>query len=117
MPQGSVLGPTLYLLYTRDISVYEETIITTFVDDTSILVRGRGIEESTNKLQTTINQTNTWTKKWRIKLNGTKSTHINFTNRKIDLVPVTINSQVIPYSNTAKYLGMTLNSAGRSMLR
>lgn len=117
MSQGSVLGPTLYLLYTRDIPVYEETIITTFAYDTSILVRGRIIEESTNTLQTAINQINTWTKKWRIKLNETKSTHTNFTNRTIDLVPVTINSQVIPYSNTAKYLGMTLDSAGKSMLR
>lgn len=110
VPQGSVLGPVLYLLYIRDLPECGGTVMATFADDTSILARGHSIEESANKLQSAIDQVNTWTKKWRIKLNESKSTHINFTNRKIDTLPVTINSQSIPYSNTAKYLGITLDA-------
>lgn len=110
MPQGSVLGLILYLMYTRNLPECKETVIATFADDTSILAKGHNIEESTAKLQSAINQINTWTKKWRVKLNETKSTHINFTNRRTDYVPVTINSQIIPYANTAKYLGMTLDT-------
>jgi len=63
VPQGSVLGPVLYLLYTSDLPVLESSTVATFADDTAILVIGSSNEESTEKLQTTINQIQKWTKK------------------------------------------------------
>ena len=44
-----------------------------------------------------------------MQLNESKSVHINFTNRRLEHIPVTIN-QKVPYANTAKYLGMTLDA-------
>ena len=44
------------------------------------------------------------------KLNKTKSVHIDFTNKRIEHKPIYINHQVVPYENTAKYLGMTLDA-------
>lgn len=82
MPQGSVLGPVLHLLYTSDIADLEHNIIATFANDTAILAVGNSHDEATAKLQTTMNQIQIWTKKWRSKLNETKSVHINFTNKK-----------------------------------
>ena len=35
---------------------------------------------------------------------------MNFTNRRFEHIPVTINNQKVPYANTAKYLGMTLDA-------
>jgi hypothetical protein len=49
-------------------------------------------------------------RKWRIKLNESKSLHIDFTNNKIKQQPIFINSTKFPYANTAKYLGMTLDA-------
>jgi hypothetical protein len=48
-----------------------------------------------------------WTRKWQIKLNESKSVHIDFTNNKIKQQPIFINGTQVPYANTAKYLGMT----------
>ena len=112
MPQRSVLGPVLYLLYTSDLPKLENSIVATFADDTAMLALSSSNEESTGKLQTTINQIQKWTKKWHIQLNESKSVHINFTNRRFENIPVTINSQKVPYANTAKYsnLGMTLDA-------
>jgi hypothetical protein len=45
-----------------------------------------------------------------IQLNEPKSVHINFNNKPFKYIPVRINSQKVPYANTAKYLGMTLDA-------
>lgn len=110
VPQGSVLGPVLYLLYTCDIPELENNTIATFADDTAIMATGVTHEEAVEEVQKAINKISGWTDKWRIKLNESKSIHIDFTNKKPNYHPVYINGQVIPYENTAKYLGMTLDA-------
>jgi hypothetical protein len=62
------------------------------------------------RLQSAANKVAIWTRKWRIKLNGSKSVHIEFTNNKIKQQPIFINDTKVPYANTAKYLGMTLDA-------
>jgi hypothetical protein len=37
VPQGSVLGPSLYLICTADLSTTDNTTITTFADDIALL--------------------------------------------------------------------------------
>jgi hypothetical protein len=71
---------------------------------------GESIENSTKKLQSALNKIAIWTKKWRIKLNESKSVHIDFTNMRITQRPISINGTQITYANTAKYLGMTLDT-------
>ena len=110
MPQGSVLVPVLYLLYTSDFPKLENSTVATFADHTAILTVGNSKEESTGKLQRAINKIQKWTKKWHIQLKESKLVHINFTNRSLEHIPFTIHNQKVPYANTAKYLGMTLDA-------
>lgn len=52
MPQGSVLGPVLYLLYASDIPVAENIKIATFSDVNAVLaVGGNTKEETTDNFQ------------------------------------------------------------------
>lgn len=111
VPQGSVLGPILYLLYTCDIPQINNTTIATFADDTAILAVSKDEISSTEKLQQACDQVHNWTIKWKIKLNELKSTYMHFTNKNIRTqMPLYINGNSIPYENTAKYLGMTLDT-------
>jgi hypothetical protein len=110
VPQGSVLGPVLYLLYTCDLPTLDYSTLATFADDTAILAEGKDHEEAANKLQTFIGHINTWTREWRIKLNEAKSVHVNFTNKREHHIPISINNAQIPYATSAKYLGITLDA-------
>jgi hypothetical protein len=104
------LGPVLYLLYINDLSETLNCTIATFADDTAIMATGNTLDEPTTKLQRAADDIVTWTRKWRIKLNETKPTYINFTNQKIDQRSILLNGVRIPPANTAKYRGMTLDA-------
>jgi hypothetical protein len=81
----------------------------TFADDRAVMAIGVTVESSTRKLQSAVNKFAIWTSKWRIKLNESKSVHIDFINNKIKQQPIFINGTEIPYANTAKYLGINLD--------
>lgn len=85
-------------------------MLATFADDTAVLTTCKDHVEAAKKLQISINKIKDWTKRWKIKLNETKSTHINFTNKRNQYIPVRINNTQISVANTVKYLGFTLDA-------
>lgn len=109
VPQGSILGPLLYLLYTSDVPESDNTIMATFADDTAILSVSETEEVAKRNLQKALNTVVEWTRKWRIKLNSAKSVQVDFTNKTLSESPILMENTPIPYANEAKYLGMTLD--------
>jgi hypothetical protein len=47
-----------------------------------------------------------WTRKWRLKINETKSAHITFALPKETCPPVSVNQALIPQTEAVKYLGL-----------
>jgi hypothetical protein len=82
VPQRSVLRSILYLLYTSDIPITEDTLLATFADETAVLTKSTDFEEAAVKAQKALSGIRNWTKKWIIKLNQQKSAHINFTYKQ-----------------------------------
>lgn len=109
VPQGSVLGPLLYLIFTADIPTAPDSIMTTFADDTAILAVSEAPENATKKLQEALDKLQVWLKQWRIKANEVKSQHVTFTLRKENCPVVTLNGSQLPQTEKAKYLGMHLD--------
>jgi hypothetical protein len=110
VPQGSVLGPVLYLLYINDVPTTSNSTMATFKDDSAVMAIRETVDISTRKLQSAVNKVAIWTRKWRIKVNESKSIYIEFTNNKIKQQPILINGTKVPYAITAKYLGINLDA-------
>jgi hypothetical protein len=109
VPQGSVLGPFLYLLYIADLPTTDNTVLATFADDTAILSANLDPLIALADLQRHINLLQRWFQKWRTKINNDKSVQITFTTGQINCSEVTINNFIITTKSEVKYLGLHLD--------
>ena len=71
IPQGSVLGPLLFVIYINDLPEAVKSSVFLFADDTK-LFRKIASEDDSKKLQEDINALDEWTKKWLLKFNADK---------------------------------------------
>uniref|UniRef100_A0A1B6KCY8 Reverse transcriptase domain-containing protein n=1 Tax=Graphocephala atropunctata TaxID=36148 RepID=A0A1B6KCY8_9HEMI len=109
VPQGSVLGPVLYTIFTADLPVSPGVTVATFADDTALLVSHENPVTASQILQTSLNELSDWLKKWKIEVNENKSSHLTCTLRTQTCPPVSLNNVQLPQVTEVKYLGMHID--------
>ena len=81
VPQGSVLGPILFLLYINDINNNMQSRIRLFADD-SIIYRKIYSNIDHQILQTDLTELENWSDKWQMQFNLSKCVHLPITNKQ-----------------------------------
>ena len=114
LPQGSVLSPLLFLFYINNLAEILPVSVTNvlFADDVGILVAASTIKEAERQAQKAVDIVSEWSKRWRLKLNVTKSESCIFTTNRKEAkqrASIYIDGKEIPYNSTPKFLGVYLD--------
>ena len=72
VPQGTILGPILFLLYINDLPSEIQSPIKLFADDTKLYRKLVNRVTDTNILQSDLNNIETWSDIWQLKFNSEK---------------------------------------------
>jgi len=71
VPQGSVLGPVLFICYINDLPEQVKTKVKLFADDTKLYAKVSD-EEGGQNLQDDINNLDRWAREWQLSFNSSK---------------------------------------------
>ena len=117
VPQGSILGPTLFLLYGNDLPDDIICDITIYADDTTLCSKcDRASDlwqqlELASELQSDLRDTVDWGKKWLVDFNAGKTQLVSFdhsnSNGSID---VKMGGSILEKKSLFKMLGLTFSS-------
>jgi len=113
VPQGSVLGPLLFILYSNDLpgSIQCTTCIL-FADDTTIYVSGRNITELYKLVNQDITSLVEWFTVNKVSLNKCKTHHVLFSktkNVKSDTHVLKLDNTIINRVKCVKFLGLLID--------
>ena len=109
VPQGSVLGPVLFICYINDMEEHLSSKLFMFADDTKLCLRITS-EDDHKILQQDLDKIWTWCNEWQLKLNITKCHLINF-NRDTHNIALHLGPlrTTLPVVETEKDLGVTFD--------
>ena len=106
MPQGSILGPLLFLIYINDIVDDIHSCIRLFADDTSLYIIVDNPIQAAETLNTDLAKIHAWASKWLVTFNPSKSESIILsrkTNKPLH-PPLIMDQQVINEVSSHKHL-------------
>ena len=83
VPQGSRLGPLLFILYIDDLQNDLDSDCLLFADDTTLLATGDTVSDTTSTLNSDLCKITDWSKKWKVTFNPSKSETVVFTSKPL----------------------------------
>ena len=111
VPQGSRLGPLLFIIYMNDIINDIESDILIFADDTSLFSTGTDPAQTAAQLNRDLAKISSWGKKWKVAFNAKKSKDMIFSNKYLNnSPPLCFDDNFIDRVNRHKHLGVYLSS-------
>ena len=118
VPQGSILGPLLFIIYTYDLKHLcpnDKSIV--YADDTTIIISGRNIYEASQKCNSVLHRFVEYFQINKLSINPDKTKYMVYspkTKHKRNntmIIDITMNGKAIEQVNSIKFLGVIINKS------
>ena len=114
VPQGSILGPLLFLLYVNDFhNMLRDVSAIQFADDTSIFSTNSSLSDAISKIQFELSNITEWLNNNELSLNILKTKYMIMSTQKLlkqDYIPIKIDGKDIDCVTEIQFLGVILDS-------
>ena len=113
VPQGSILGPILFLIYINDIVevVHQDSEMALYADDSKCFRVIKSLNDSL-LLQSDLDNLSSWSKTWDMDFNKSKCTIVSFTRKQHPITQsYTLNGSELRRVNEQKDLGILITSS------
>ena len=112
VPQGSILGPLLFLIYINDIVNNIRSSIRLFADDTSIYIIIDDPQTAAFILNSDLDTINVWANDWLVDFNPTKTTSLLISRRQLPIAhpPLEMNNVILNETTSHRHLGLTFSN-------
>ena len=114
VPQGTILGPLLFLIFISDIPANLEWHVKIFADDASLFSLVRDPNENSAKLGRDLARVARWAHQWNMSFNpdpSKQAVEVHFSRKinRVDTPPVYFNNLAVDSCETHKNLGLLLD--------
>ena len=111
VPQGSILGPLLFLVYINDLVDVVNSEIRLFADDTTVFVTVDNPDQAADLLNKDLENMSEWANQWLIKFSASKTKCMTISNRSnIDHPNLILSNTTLEEVDHYKHLGLVLQS-------
>ena len=114
VPQGSILGPLLFLIYINDLSDNLSSNVKLFADDTSLFSVTHDVNVSVRELNDDVTKISNWALQWKMSFNpdvNKQAQEVIFSRKtKGDIhPPLVFNNNIVLQVNSQTHLGVALD--------
>lgn len=114
VPQGSILGPLLFLIYINDLPNEIKNNIRIYADDTTLFVTANSHRKSSDELTLDLKNVSRWAKKWFVGFNPEKTESMTFAYTNTENVPpIYMDNKLTNEVTSHKHLGLTFQNSIR----
>ena len=109
VPQGSVLGPLLFLIYINDLPNIVVSNIKLFADDATVYIDFSDSEHAANILNQDMSHIQDWADQWLVKFSPAKTKSMTLSFKHENNIPnINFNDVTLENVESHKHLGLTL---------